>query len=76
MKYLIKGNTYQFRKDFVALGCKWLPEKKAWETPHIEKDGHRFKKIESVVSACCAEMIPISNLSDQEKTIQGILGNL
>jgi len=39
--YFIAGNTYPHRETLKALGCRWNPAEKAWETenPAAYKQG-------------------------------------
>lgn len=72
MKYYIKGNTYQIKEDLKSFGCTWDAKLKRWNTPYLEKNELSFKRINSLVDVCNAEMIPVK-LSRECKRIQDIL---
>lgn len=72
MRYRILGNTYPFKEDLKAVGCRWNPHIKCWESGHIEKDGSIYLKLKSIATACEGDILPVV-LSEECEKIQEIL---
>jgi hypothetical protein len=72
MFYYILGNTYAIKEDLKSCGCFWVPEKKQWKTPYLEKDELLYKKLVDICKYSDCRMVP-AKLTKECAEIQKIL---
>lgn len=73
-EYYLKGKTFSIKEDLKAHGCVWVPDKKMWKTPYLDREELSYKILKSECYAFDVEMIPVK-LTDECKKIQDILNN-